>query len=218
MMKTYRRSALFSAGVRMWRGWRVIVPVIVAGALVQALLVWPPFTYDQAMWTWVSAALSAIAMWAVFACIAASAIAVPAGSVSWAQARARLGPRLLPFALWSVVWFIVVAIGMALYLVPGIVIAAVLVFLPFAVLEGDANPLAAALRPIGERFWRWLITVVIATGVLTVAWMLGGFTAFFLRGPLATVLVWLVGGTLVAWVVTAFALIFVNSRSAPADH
>ena len=39
-MRTYRVSALASALVRMWRGWAVIVPVVIVNAILQALLIW----------------------------------------------------------------------------------------------------------------------------------------------------------------------------------
>ena len=58
----YRVSSLASGFVRMWRGWRVILPVVVANAVVQALLVWPPYTYDSGWWVVVSALISALAV------------------------------------------------------------------------------------------------------------------------------------------------------------
>ena len=54
-MKTYRFSCLASGFVRMWRAWIVILLVVVVNALLQALLIWPPFTYGSGVWTTISA-------------------------------------------------------------------------------------------------------------------------------------------------------------------
>jgi hypothetical protein len=61
---------------------------------------------------------------------------------------------------------------------------------------------------MGERFWRWLITVLITGAVLGLGTFLAGFWNFFLREPVGPLVVWLVGGVLFAWFTTAFALIY----------
>lgn len=212
-MRTYRVSSLAAAAVRMWSAWRVLVPVVVLNALIQSFMIWPPYVYGQAPWHVVSAIVSAIALWAAFGMVACAAMLVPLGQVTWSAAHAVARPRLLPFALWAICWGILVAVGMAVYTFPAVIIAALLVYLPFAVLDGERRPIRTAIGLVGNRFWRWLITVVIAGVVLLVGWILAGFGAFFLRGPLATATIWLIGGVLISWFTTAFALVFVDART-----
>jgi hypothetical protein len=109
---------------------------------------------------------------------------------------------------------IVVVIGLAIYTVPGLVVLAVTPFLLLAVLDGQGNPVGADFVTIGRRFWRWVVTVVITSLVVAIGWLMAGLFAFFIRGMLASFVVWLVAGLLVAWFTTGWALIY---RSAQAN-
>lgn len=60
--------------------------------------------------------------------------------------------------------------------------------------------------------WTMLVLVVLIGTVLTV--ILAGLAAFFWRGAVAALLVWLVCGFLIAWVVTATLLLARDTRTA----
>ncbi len=212
MTAPYRVSSLAFAFVRMWRGWRVVVPVIVLNALIQALLIWPPFTYGSGAWTMLSAVVSAIVLAAGFAAITASSLRVADGQVHWSEIAPAIRENAIRYLIWILAWGIAVAIGLALFVIPGIVIIALTPFLAMAVLDGRANPPRANFEVIRARPGRWLITIVIVLLLGVICWGIAGFTVFFVRGPIATLLIWLVGGWLVTWFVTAFGLVY---RGAP---
>jgi hypothetical protein len=192
----------------MWRGWSVIVPVIIVNAAVQALLVSPEYTYGSGWYTAVSAVLSGVAFLAAYGLVACVALDVPAGWVGWGQAWSRLRSHLGRYVLWAVLLLIVVSVGLAVYTIPGLLVLALTPFLLLAALDGRANPLAANLRTIGRRFWRWLVTVaIVGIGVL-IGTIVAGLTAFFWRGGIGSALVWLVGGLLLSWIAVAWALIY----------
>lgn len=210
----YRVSALASGFMRLWRGWRVIVPVIVVNAVVQALLVWPPYTYDTGWWAVIGALLSALVFGASFGLVASAALHVADGPVSWPAAIGTLRAHARGYTLWAVVWLLAVSVGLALNTVPGLLVAALTPFLLLAALDGRGNALAVNLRTIGRRFWRWLVTVAIIGVVLFVSDIGAGLFTFFIRNPLASLTVWLLGGLAIAWFTTAWALIY---RSAWSD-
>ncbi len=214
MSGSYRVSALAFGFVRMWRGWSVVLPVIVGNAIVQALLIWPPFTYGAVVWRIVSAVLSGLVAAAAFAAIAVVALRAGDGPVRWVDVLATLRAHGRPYATWAILWGVAVAIGLALYVIPGVLIIALTPFLALAVLDGMRNPLAENFRVIGRRWARWLITTIIVILVLVIGWNLGGLAAFFLRGPFATLVVWLIGGWLIAWFATAYGLIYRGAHSA----
>lgn len=214
-MKTYRFSALASSFVRMWRGWSVVLIVVIVNALLQALLIWPPFTYESGVWTTISAIIGGIVMWIAYGLVAANALTVAEGKVSLREAFSTLRSNLSRYLVWSIVWFVAVAVGMALYVVPGVVVIAITPFLALAALDGQRNPLKVNFQVLGRRWGRWLITTVIVVLVLTLAWNISGFTAFFLRGPLATTVIWIVGGWLLAWFLTAYGLIYRSAMNTP---
>jgi len=215
MSYTYRVSSLGSAFLHMWRAWRILVPVIVVNTIVQAITVWPPYTYGSQVWTVVSAIVSGCVMWIAFGVMCAAALAVADGTVQWRGVLRMLRTNGIRYVLWSLCWGVAVAIGLALFVIPGIIIIAMTCFLALAVLDGQTTPLLVNLRVIGRRFWRWLITSTIVVLVLMLAWYASGLVVFFLRPPVATLPVWLVGGWLIAWFTTAYALIY---RSAVADR
>lgn len=212
-MHTYRGSCLAYAAVRMWRAWQILVPVVVLNAVLQAFVIWPPYAYGQVAWDVIAAIASGIVLWAAFGLLTCGALLAPKGPVTWPSVLALARPRLLAFGLWGISWGVLVAIGMSFYVFPAAIIAALLVYLPLTVLDGEAKPLRGALALVRQRFWRWLITVLIAAGVLFFGWLVAGFGAFFLRGPLATSVIWLVGGVIISWITTAFALVFVDARA-----
>jgi hypothetical protein len=213
--RLYRFSALASGFVRMWRGWRVIVPVVVANAVVQALLVWPPFTYDTGWWTVVSAVISALAFGIAFGLVASTALRVAHGPVSWSAATSILRAHLVGYALWAAAWLLAVSVGLALNTFPGLLIAALTPFLLLAALDGHRNALGRNLRTLGRRFWRWLLTVLIVGIVLFLGDLSAGLFTFFTRNPLASLVVWLVGGLVLAWFTTAWALIYRSAWAEP---
>lgn len=215
-MRTYRFSALASAALRMWRGWSVLVPVIVVNALLQGLLVWPPYTYDSGVYTVVSAILSAVVFLVSFGLVAAVALDVAAGRVGWSQAWGRLRTHLGRYAVWAVLLSVVVVVGLAIHTIPGLVVLALTPFLLLAALDGQPNPLACNFHTMGRRFWRWLVTVAISgTGVL-LGTVIAGFTVFFWRGGIGAALVWLVAGLLLAWVTVAWGLVYRSAWAEPA--
>jgi hypothetical protein len=213
--RTYRVSALASGFVRMWRGWRIIVPVVAVNAVIQGLLVWPPLTYATTWWAIVSAVLSGLVFAACFGLVASTALHVADGPVSWARAIDTLRSNLISYGVWTVAWLVALSVGLALDTFPGLLVAALTPFLLLAALDGHRNALGRNLRTIGRRFWRWLLTVAIIGLVLFVGDVSAGLFTFFIRNPLAALVVWLVAGLVISWFTTAWALIY---RSAWAER
>jgi len=207
-MKTYHVSALASGFVRMWRGWTVIVPVVVVNAVLLALLIWPDPIPGQGTLTIVLALLDAVVFLVAHGLVSATALQVADGRVGWPQALRVLRNNAVRYSTWAVALAIAAIVGRAFYTLPRMLVLALTPFLLLAALDGQANPLAANFRTIGRRFWRWLPTVIIAGLVLVVGSIGGGFFTFFTRTPLATLVVWLVAGLVLAWFTTAWALIY----------
>ena len=214
-MKTYRVSALASAALRMWRGWSVVVPVVVVNAVGQGALVAPAIALEPSVGLALALACSSVLLVFSFGLLASAALHMPDGRVGWGIAWGGLRQRLLPFLLWALGLLVVVSIGLAVNLLVAVLIVCLTAFLQLAVLDGRSNPLWVNLRTIGLRFGRWLVTgvVVLVLGVLGVAVM--GVTQFFLRGWLGAGVSWLVGGLLIAWLVTAWALLYRSAWAEP---
>jgi len=214
-MTTYGVSAIASGFVRMWRGWTVIVPVVIVNALLLALLIWPDPIPGQSALPIVLALLDAVVFLIAYGLISATALHVADGKVGWPQALAVLRGNAARYAIWAVGLAVVAIIGRAFYTLPGLLVLALTPFLLLAALDGQANPLAANFRTIGRRFWRWLVTVVIAGLVLAIGSISSGLFTFFTRTPLATLVVWLVAGLVLAWFTTAWALIYRSAHAEP---
>ncbi len=216
-MKTYRISALASAFVRMWRGWAVIVPVVIVNALLQAVLIWSDPTPGNGVVPILLALASATVFAVAYGLVAATALHVARGKVGWAKAIATVKANAGGYVLCFVGLLIVVAIGSAFYGLPGLLVLAVTPFFLLAALDGEKNPLGSNFRAIGRRPWRWLITTAITGLVVILGSLINGFTAFFVRGSAASLIVWAISGLALAWFTTAWALIYRNAF-APTDR
>ena len=209
--KLYRASALASGFVRMWRGWRVLVPVIVLNALIQALLVLPAYSVGAVALNSVFAVLSAFVALASLVLVTIAVQLAVDGTSTWAQVvtadRRRIGRAVLS----ALVLGLVLAVGFSLWTLPGILIAAITPFVLISAVAGERNPLLANFRTIGRRFWRWLVTALITSALLLVGALGSGFVVFFLRGMLGAGLVWLAVGVVAAWFTTAWTLIYRHS-------
>ena len=212
-MKTYRISALASAFVRMWRGWAVIVPVVVVNAILQALLIWSDPTPGDGIAPILLAIASAIVFIVAYGLAAATALQVADGKVGWPQAITALKDRAGGYALCVVGLVIAIAIGLALYGLPGLLVLAVTPFLLLAALDGQPNVLGSNFRTIARRPWRWLVTTVITGLIVILGSFINGFTAFFIRGSAASLVVWIISGLVLAWFTTAWALIYRDAHA-----
>lgn len=211
--KLYRVSALASGFVRLWRGWQVIVPLIVVNAVIQGLIVLPDTSVNDVALNSLLALLSAVVALKSFVVVTEVALRVADGRVTWPMVFPTLWRSTWTGMLWGALVLIAVVIGFSLYTVPGVVIAAVTPFMVIAAVDGHRNPFAANFRTIGRRFWRWLITAVLTGLALAVGYLGSGFVMFFLRGFLGASLIWLAAGFVAAWFVTAWALIYRSAQT-----
>jgi hypothetical protein len=209
----YGWSALV-AGVRgVWRGWRVVLPVVVGNALVQALLVLPDPIPGQSAYAGVLAALSFLVLLLGAALLAASALESVHGPVRWAPAGARSRRSLGWFAVWFVGWVVVLAVGLALWTWPGLLWLALTPYLLLAASDGRrAGAATTDLRAILARPVRWLVTTIVVGVVAAIAWLLAAVTGFFVGGALGSAVTWFWYGLLAAWFLAAWAAVY---RSTP---
>jgi len=214
----YRWSALATALIRMWRGWRVVIPVVIVNAVIQSLLLLgQPRPYLTL--TFVLLALVSFAVFTVaFGAVTAAALQASTGSVSVANAVAQVKARALPLFAWGLALALVVTFGFALYVIPGLVVLALTPYVLIAVVDGQRNPLLVNFRAIGLRWGRWLVTVVVVGVVLGVLWLLANVDGFFIGGPLGALVGWLVLGLVSSWLICAWVLVYrsvVGSAVAP---
>lgn len=205
---TYRISALGAAARGMWRGWTVLVPVVVVNAALQALLVWPSVTIDASAMLVALAVASYLVLLVAAGLVVAVALDVPDGRVGWRTVMVRLRVRAVPFACWTTAFAVVAAAAWVFSVVPGALVLAVGVYVPFAALDGRGATLRVAWAALRRRFWRWLLTCVVVGVLGFVGLVVAGFTMFFLRGSFGSALVWLVGGLVAAWVAVAWGLVY----------
>ena len=210
----YRVSVLATGFARMWRAWRVLLPVVVVNALVQGILLLSGVLPYLTIAFILTALLSFVILVASFGLIAAAMLQAVVGSVSGGAAFATLRARALPLLAWSLGLTLVTIVAFALYIVPGFVILAVTPYLLLAVVDGQRNPIAVNFRTIGARWGRWLITVVIMGVLCFGVWFLSALDGFFITGAPGAVIAWLALGLVSAWFICAWALIYrsVNQR------
>lgn len=210
----YRVSVLVTGFARMWRAWRLLLPVVIGNALVQGILLLSgvlPYLTIVFVFT---ALLSFVLLVASFGLIAAAMLQAAEGPVSAGAAIDTLRARTWPLLAWSLGLVLVAIAGFALYVVPGFIVLALTPYLLLAVVDGKRNPLAVNFRTIGARWGRWLVTVVIMGVICFVMWFLSALDGFFVTGAPGAIIAWLVLGLVSAWFTCAWALVYrsVNPR------
>lgn len=210
----YRVSVLITGFARMWRAWRVLLPVVIVNALLQGLLLLPGVLPYLSIAFALVALLSFVVLVVSFGLIAAAMLQATEGPVSVSAAVDTLRARTWPLLAWSLGLVLVATLGFALYVVPGFVVLALMPYLLLAVIDGKRNPLAVNFRTIGARWGRWLITVVLMGVICFVMWFLSALDGFFVTGAPGAMIAWLVLGLISAWFICAWALIYrsVNPR------
>lgn len=211
----YRVSVLVTGFARMWRAWRLLLPVVIGNALVQGILLLSgvlPYLTVVFVFT---ALLSFVILVASFGLIAAAMLQATEGPVSASAAIDTLRARTWPLLAWSLGLVLVAIVCFALYVIPGFIVLALTPYLLLAVVDGKRNPLAVNFRTIGARWGRWLITVVLMGVICFVMWFLSALDGFFVTGAPGAIIAWLVLGLVSAWFVCAWALVYrsVNPRS-----
>jgi len=210
----YRLSALATGLARMWRGWRVVVPVVIINAVLQGVLLLPGVLPYLSLAFVAVALLSLIALIGSFGLIAAAMLQAVEGPVSTSAALATLRARALPLLAWSTGLALVAVVGFALFIVPGFVVIALTPYLLLAVVDSKRNPLAVNFRTIGARWGRWLVTVLIMGVFCFVLWLLAALDDFFITGAPGAIIAWLALGLVSSWFTCAWALVYrsVNPR------
>lgn len=181
-------SAYFVALVRMWRGWAIILPVIVANAILQSLLVLPDLTPNLTLGFVLLAIVSLLVLIVSFALVGSAVLQAAVGRVDARQVLVQARQRLPMLAVWSLGLLIVVLLGLSLWLLPGFIILAITPYLLLAVLDGRSNPLKVNFSVLGRRVGSWLFTVALM-----------GITALVIWGGL---------GFVSSWFTCAWALIY----------
>ena len=210
----YRVSVLATGFARMWRAWRLLLPVVIVNALVQGILLLSgvlPYLTIVFVFT---ALLSFVILVASFGLIAAAMLQAAEGPVSAGVAIDILRARTWPLLAWSLGLVLVAIAGFALYVVPGFIVLALTPYLLLAVIDGQRNPLATNFKTIGARWGRWLITVVLMGVICFIMWFLSALDGFFVTGAPGAIIAWRVLGLVSAWFTCAWALVYrsVNPR------
>jgi hypothetical protein len=210
----YRVSVLATGFARMWRAWRVLMPVVIVNALVQGILLLSGVLPYLTIVFVLTALLSFVILVASFGLIAAAMLQAVEGPVSAGAAVDTLRDRTWPLLAWSLGLVLVAIAGFALYVVPGFIVLALTPYLLLAVIDGQRNPIAVNFRTIGARWGRWLITVAIMGAICFIMWFLSALDGFFVTGAPGAIIAWLVLGLVSAWFTCAWSLIYrsVNLR------
>ena len=210
----YRVSVLVTGFARMWRAWRVLLPVVIVNSVVQGILLLSGVLPYLTIVFVLTALLSFVILVASFGLIAAAMLQAVEGPVSAGAVVESLRARTWPLLAWSLGLVLVAIAGFSLYVVPGFIILALTPYLLLAVVDGKRNPLAVNFRTIAARWGRWLVTVVLMGVLCFGLWFLSALDGFFVTGAPGAIIAWLVLGLVSAWFVCAWALIYrsVNPR------
>lgn len=214
--REYGFSALFSALGRMWRATAPALVAIVVNALVQSLLVYLNAPIGANFGFIISLVLSFAALVLCGGLLARSALGSVTGRVGLSDAIAGTKANLKTIVLWLTVLVVLVTIGTLLNPLVAWLILAVLAFVPLAAADGKGNALGVNFKALGERWGRWLVTVIVVVIVAAVIFLLSAVNVLFVKGFPASLIAWLAYGLLAWWILTAWAEIYRSTKAGAA--
>jgi len=192
----------------MWRAWRIILPVVIVNAAVQASLLIPGvFPYLSLPFV-VLSLLSFVFLATAFGVVAVAMLHATRGAVVAQSVWSQLRERWFALLVWSLILVVVTTLGFALYVVPGLFIIAVTPYVLLAVVDGRGKPLWVNFRTIGVRWGRWLITIIVLAVMCLIVWVLALLNAFFIGDAGGAFIAWIALGLVASWFVCAWALIY----------
>lgn len=204
----YRFSVLATASIRMWRAWRIVLPIALINAGIQATLLLPGFLpYFSAPFI-LTTLLSFVALVASLGFVTAAMLEAVRGQVHVQWVIRRVRERFLPLLAWSFGLVVFVTLGFSLYLIPGFVILGLTPYLLLAVVDGRSQPLRTNFVTIGARWGRWLVTIAVLAALCLVLWLLAALDGFFIGGPQGAFVAWLVLGIVSSWFICAWSLVY----------
>lgn len=211
--KYYGFSVIFAGIKGLFRGYLPFLVVILVNAVVQAVLIGtmnalPGFSASFIF----SLIISASSLWIGLYFLCQTALATPFGRVSLRQGTRVDGRGLLVFTGWVVVLYVVLMVLLILYVPLGLLWLVVTSFVALAATDGKTNAIGANFRVIGNRFFRWLITIVILSILLLFVYLIQVMFGFFIGSWLGSGLGWVVNGIIAAWFLSALAALY---RSTP---
>lgn len=208
----YHRTALGSGLVRMWRAWRISLPVVLVNAVLQAALIAPTISSPTGGFYDIFAVIASAVILLVSALmIQAAAVESADGTASWSLVWHRSRVHGARFVLWLTALAVGVVLGMLVYMWPGLVVPAVLPFLTVAAVLGERNPIAANFRTIRARPFRWLVTMFIIGVSAAIVWFVMVINWFFVPSVVGAFAACAVGGWLCWWWSTSLTLIYLDA-------
>ncbi|MGV1037812.1 MAG: hypothetical protein ACOYD0_12430 [Candidatus Nanopelagicales bacterium] len=211
--KYYGFSVIFAGVKGLFRGFLPFLAVIVVNAIVQAVLIGtlnalPGFNASFI----ISLIISAVSLWIGLYFLCQTALEAPFGRVSLRQGTRINGRGLLIFTVWVVVLYAVLMVLLILYVPLGLLWLVVTPFTALAATDARTNAIGANFRVIGNRFFRWLITIIILSILLLFVYLIQVAFGFFIGSWLGSGLGWIVNGVIAAWFLSALAALY---RSTP---
>jgi hypothetical protein len=194
--------------MRVWRGWRIVIPVIVANALVQAALLLPGVLPYLTIPFILIALVGFFVLVASFVLVTAAMLQAATGAVAAEVVVSTLKERFWQVLLWSLGLAIAVTIGLSLFVLPGLVVLAITPFVLLSVVDGQRKPLATNFRIIGAQWGSWLLTIVVVGAAALVLWFFSALNGFFVTGAPAAFFGWLVLGFASSWFISRWASLY----------
>lgn len=194
--------------LRVWRGWRIVMPAIVINTLVQAALLLPGVLPYLTVPFILIAVVGFSVLVASFVLVAAAMLQGVTGDVDGGAVLHTLKVRFWPVLLWSLGLMLVITIGLALFVLPGLIVLALTPFLLLAVIDGQRNPISTNFVVIRVRWGSWLLTLAVVALACVILWFLSALDGFFVTGAPAALIGWLVLGFASSWFISRWASIY----------
>jgi len=194
----------------------VFATIAVINAVVQTLLIVPQPIFGLNTPVFLAlAAVSTMSILLATTAILGTILIIGEQPMSMRNIVRRIRPRFWLFLGWTALWLVLIVAGLLVWIIPGLIVAAVFPFVGIAIADGNPRPFATNFQAIRAHLGAFLAALSATFVVLIVMYLVGAGLAFLLPGAVAAFLTWIYVGLIGAWVIRGWVRLYRRAMAKP---
>ncbi|NQU36035.1 MAG: hypothetical protein HQ526_00380 [Actinobacteria bacterium] len=190
--------------------------IAVTNAVIQTLLILPQpiFGLNTSLFVILSA-ISTVSILLATAGIVGTVLSIDEGPTNLRNGVRQIRPRLWLFLGWTMLWLVLIVAGLLLWIIPGLIVAAVFPFVGIAIADDNPHPFAANFRAIRAHIGAFVAASAATFAILVLMYLVGAALAFLLPGPVAALITWIYVGLIGAWLIRGWVRLYRRAMAKP---
>lgn len=183
--------------------------IITINAVIQTLLILPQPIFGLNTRLFIGlATISTLSILLTTAVILGTILASGEQSTSLGNGVRQIKPRLWKFLGWTLLWLVLTVAGLLVWIIPGLIVAALFPFVGIAIADGSRHPFSANFQAMRARFGAFVAALAATFIVLVLMYLASVVLVIFLPTAVAALLTWLYVGLIGVWLIRSWVRLY----------